>query len=274
MRLRHSLIAALLGCALAPATASAAATSSNWAGYIAHRNGVRFRTVRGTWVVPAVSCSGSRASYSAAWIGLGGSRSTADALEQVGTESNCSASGSARYSAWYELVPSASVRIAMTVRAGDRVSARVSVSGTRVFVRLSNLTRGSTFSRTLTASAVDTTSAEWIVEAPSECTDGSSCHTLPLANFGSVTFDSASAAATTGRAGTIVDSRWGRTKIKLTADAQRFVVARNTTDIAGTAVPSTLRGDGTAFEVTYAAVQPSSGFTRRHPHLSAGYLQH
>ena len=49
-----------------------------------------------------------------------------------------------RYSAWYELVPAGSVKVALKVSAGDRISASVKVNGTKVTVQLQNLTTGKT----------------------------------------------------------------------------------------------------------------------------------
>ena len=49
----------------------------------------------------------------------------------------------------------------------------------------------------------DISSAEWIAEAPSTCSQGlSSCTPLPLADFGTVQFTSASATTTDGHTGT------------------------------------------------------------------------
>src|SRR5947209_18951858 len=107
--------AGLLGSGLAggPAAAEAAtrsATSSNWAGYAVSRSGVRYRHVSGTWVQPPVDCSASSGrSYSAMWVGLGGLSGGSQALEQNGTEADCSR-GSPGYSAWYQLGPEAPVR--------------------------------------------------------------------------------------------------------------------------------------------------------------------
>lgn len=260
----------------APVAMANSAKSTNWAGYAIHRPGVTFREVSGTWTQPTATCVAGQPTYSAAWIGLGGYKPTSQALEQIGTELDCNAAGKDKSSAWYELVPAASQTISLPVSPGDVMHATVTVTGHRVVLDLQNLTQHRNFHKVLDAPSIDVTSAEWIVEAPSECVNNFACQALPLANFGSVTFDSASATTTTGRAGAIVDRGWGRTKIKLTAGAQRFVVAQNTTDVAGTAVPSTLRGAGTAFDVTYAtaAAQPGPGFTRRHPHLSAGHIQH
>lgn len=204
-----------------PATALAGTgTSSNWAGYAVHRSGVHFRAVSAAWTVPAVSCTG-RAGYSANWVGLGGYHTNAAALEQIGTESDCTRSGRAVYSAWYELVPDTSRTLSLAVQAGDRASARVEVDGQSVSLHLRNLTRGTSFARRLTARAVDTTAAEWIVEAPSACT-ATRCRILPLASFGATTFNSAHATSTGGHTGTIADSLWAATAIDLASDGPQL----------------------------------------------------
>ena len=55
-----------------------------------------------------MACSGCRsagsATYSSVWVGLGGYAQTSRALEQIGTEADCSAAGQATYSAWFEVV--------------------------------------------------------------------------------------------------------------------------------------------------------------------------
>jgi Peptidase A4 family len=222
-RAAAALAAGALTCAVAPAVASANSTSANWAGYVAHGGDVRYRTVTASWTVPSVTCSaGARGSYSADWIGIGGYHTDSSALEQVGTEADCSPAGNARYTAWYELVPSSSVRIHHTVEPGDQMSARVSVHGKLVFIRLSDLTRGTTFTKNVRTTAIDTTSAEWIVEAPSECVgNGAFCRVLPLAQFGDTTFTAARAVSATGHAGAISDPRWRATAIDLQSDGHR-----------------------------------------------------
>ena len=276
--MRVSLAGALIVATVlagAPAAIANTTKSTNWAGYAVHRAGTSFRHISGTWTQPNATCVAGHPAYSAAWIGLGGYSPTSQALEQIGTELDCNAAGKVSSSAWYELVPAGSTTVSLPVSPGDVMHATVTVTGHQVAVNLENLTRHEDFHKVLYASSIDVGSAEWIVEAPSNCVSSVDCQALPLANFGTVNFESASAAATTGRPGTIVDRRWGRTKIKLTAGAQG-VVAATTMDVAGSAVPSRLRGDGTAFDVTYAtaAVKPSPGFTRRRPHLSSGYLGH
>jgi hypothetical protein len=275
---RISLASALIVVATlagAPAALANTTKSTNWAGYAIHRAGVSFRQVSGTWTQPSATCVTGHPTYSAAWVGLGGYNPISNALEQIGTELDCSPTGKVVSSAWYELVPAPSKTISLPVAPGDVMRATVSVTGHQVVVDLDNLTEHHRFHKTFDAPSVDVSSAEWIVEAPSECISSFSCQALPLANFGSVTFDSATAASTFGPSGTIRDGRWGRTKIRLTAGNQRLIVARGSIDAAGTAAPSALRGGGSAFDVTYAAasVQPMQGFARD-SRLRAGYLQH
>ena len=69
-------------------------------------------------------------------------------------------------------------------------------------------------SRTVRVSALDTSSAEWIVEAPSECFAENHCRALPLADFGTVAFTSAT--ATLGaRTATIDSGAWSTTSLEL-----------------------------------------------------------
>jgi hypothetical protein len=235
--------------ALPAAATAAATTSANWAGYAVHRSGVRFRSVSATWTVPAVTCTGG-AAFSAAWVGLGGFHTGAAALEQAGTESDCTASGRRRYTAWYELVPESSRTLDLAVEAGDRMSVRVEVGGRRVTIRLRDLTRGTSLIRTRTAQTVDTTAAEWIVEAPSECA-GDRCRVLPLSSFAAITFAGARATSATGHTGTIADPLWASTAIDLNAGGPQFGGPRGRDmAAAASAAAGPLSASGDSFTVT------------------------
>jgi Peptidase A4 family len=241
-RLLGVLVMSVAAFAVPVAAASAATSpSSNWAGYAVSSADpsapVTYSSVSGTWVQPAASCSASSAAYSAFWVGLGGY--SGSALEQIGTETDCMASGRATYSVWYELVPAASVPVKLKVFPGNRISANVTVNGQLVIVNLKNLTRKTSFTKRLFMSAPDVSSAEWIAEAPSACTSSGQCKTLPLANFGTVSFTSALALLAAGHGGAIVDDAWASTAIELRA-------------FTG-AVPSELAPDGASFSVTWAA---------------------
>ena len=212
-----------------PVAASAATTdvsqasSENWSGYVVGSSAdsagsaKSFKTVSGSWVAPTAKCTTTTgSSYSAFWVGLGGAGQT-EALEQAGTEANCSSTGQASYYAWYELVPSAPVKVDLAVHPGDHISTHVTVDGTAVTVSVANETTGQTFSKNLRMSNPDTSSAEWIAEAPSAC-DGSvsQCTPLPLTNFGSVSFTSSSATTSDGHTGTISDPDWSADAVSLT----------------------------------------------------------
>jgi hypothetical protein len=173
---------------------------------------------------------------------------SSQALEQVGTY--CSSRGRAVYSAWYELVPAASVTVeTLAIAAGDTISASVSVRDTTVTLQLQDVTTGQSFSRTLTMSAPDVGSAEWIAEAPSVCgSSGNGCRTLPLASFGTISFTSAAAAAA-GHTGTIADPAWSATAIQLQSSSGFF---RRFAAVSGAgASPGALSPDGSSFSVAW-----------------------
>ena len=119
--MRPSIVIALIAAACAvtaPAALADSTNSSNWAGYAVHKPGVSFHTVSGTWRQPDAKCTPGAQTYSAFWVGLGGFSLNAPALEQTGTEVDCSISGKVVSTAWYELVPAASMPIRLTVQPG------------------------------------------------------------------------------------------------------------------------------------------------------------
>lgn len=237
----------LLSLAAAPAVAGAAtAVSSNWAGYAV--SGKKFRRVAASWTVPRATCS-SGTTYSADWVGLGGNSESSQALEQVGTETDCVSGGRAYYMAWYELVPDVSHAIRVKVHAGDTVSASVQVRGTRVVLHLRNRSTGASFSRTLRMSSPDVSSAEWIAEAPYACDATGRCRQPALTNFGTLSFRSASATSTSGHTGSISDPAWTATRIELVEGAGQPGFA-SAASVPG-ALPSDLAPGGTAFAIAY-----------------------
>jgi peptidase A4-like protein len=245
------------------ATASAAtvdqqaAVSQNWAGYVA--GGTQFSSVSGSWVQPTAKC-GSGQTYSAFWVGIGGSSNQSSALEQTGTQANCTADGGTEYYAWYELVPAAPVKLDLAIKPGDHISAKVNVSGSNVTVLMSDQTTGQSTSKTLQMDNPDTSSAEWIAEAPSAC-DGSgatgNCQPLPLADFGTVQFTSATATAN-GHTGTISDPNWSSQPVQLGGGGVSEVSYGSGTGSSG-ASPSALSSDGSSFSVAADASSGSTG---------------
>jgi hypothetical protein len=255
-----ALVAAGLALASTAAAAPIASTSSNWAGYAVTPvdPATSYRTVSGTWVQPAATCSGGASAYAAFWVGLGGLDSTSTGLEQIGTEADCDPAGNPTYGAWYELVPAAAVDLPLAVRAGDTLSATVTVKGHSVVLRIRNVTLGVQAVKKLRMASPDTSSAEWIAEAPSACTGSGRCSTLPLANFGSVAFSKATATAS-GHTGTVSDPAWTANAIEL-QEGESFFRYRfgPDTPLAG-ALPGELSADGSAFAIAWqqAAAQPA-----------------
>ncbi len=239
-----------LGLIAAPSALADTTNSSNWAGYAAHRSGVAFKKVSGSWTQPQATCTAGSRTYSSVWVGLGGFAESSDALEQIGSEVDCNARGKVVSSVWYEAVPAPSRRIRMKVSPGDRLTASVVVVGHAVTLTLSDLTRGKTFTRTINARNVDVSSAEWIVEAPSECS-GSFCRLLPLADFGTATFDRARAETSAGHLGAVSDRKWGAIRITLSANGKRFI--NNSPSARALASASPLTANGSSFTVTYSA---------------------
>jgi hypothetical protein len=248
----------------APRTVGEGQVSSNWAGYAltgtnASGTATSYSNVVGSWVQPKVTCAAGQPSYSAFWVGLGGFSDDAQALEQIGTESNCDARGRPVYAAWYEIVPAPSIPIAMKMAPGDRMTAAVLVQGTQVTLQLTNTTRHIRVTRRVTVQQPDLTSAEWIAEAPSSCSSSGQCRTLPLADFGTVSF--ARAAATgDGHAGTISDPAWQATPVELAELGQdgldtSFAGMRPSPATSG-ASPGPLSADGRGFAVAW---HPASG---------------
>lgn len=239
------LLAVLVLCAFsAPALAETTA-SSNWSGYAVHQRGVSFKWVTGTWRAATAACVPGTPGYSATWVGIGGYGLSSRVLEQIGTETDCTGSGDTVTSAWYELVPNPSSRVRLKVHPGDAVTATVSIAGHRVTLKLSDRTTGRSFTKIVAVPFLDTGSAEWIEEAPSECTiPGRNCRTLPLADFGSVTFTGASARERSGLSGSISSRLWDATRITLASSGR--------TSVPHTLTPSALGGHGGGFSIGYA----------------------
>jgi hypothetical protein len=233
-------------------------SSANWAGYgvtsLPFGATKSFTNVAGTWVQPAVTCTAGPPSYSAFWVGLGGLTVDSTALEQIGTESNCAADGTASYDAWYEIIPAPPVPLKLVVRPGDTIAAVVTISGKTVKFRIQNLTLHTVVNKKTKMRTPDLSSAEWIAEAPSSCTDQNHCTTLPLANFGTINFVGAAATASK-HTGLIADTSWNQDTIELDAKPGSFgnFTGGNT---SASAIPSALTSFG-GFSVAWQATAPT-----------------
>jgi hypothetical protein len=257
--------AAIAAVAVFPQFAAAAGTpeqSSNWAGWAISdpdtiggaptagaASTLSFTSTTATWIQPKVTCSEGEPTYSAFWVGLGGLATDSQALEQVGTQANCTAAGKPVYSAWYELVPSPSITVKLKIFPRDLISASVNVEPNGILVQVKDRTRKTSFTKLLpTPTLTDFTSAEWIAEAPSTC-DAQlvHCRALPLANFGTVPFTRIAAIANS-HAGTVTDTTWSSTAIDLVPDASSHLGGLGT---SGTATPTNIDPAGRAFQIFF-----------------------
>ncbi len=200
MQLRSTALASVLALALfaspvvfaSPVTfgnniSFATTNSLNWSGYAVTSTTGSVTVAQGSWVQPAITCSGG-SSYAAFWVGIDGFNS--NTVEQTGTLGQCN-KGVASYSAWYEFYPAASVTIStITVHARDSFTATVSYSTStgKFTISITDNTTGKSFSTSGTVSGAQRSSAECIAERPSI---GGSI--TKLANFGTVSFSGCSA---------------------------------------------------------------------------------
>ena len=154
--------------------------SSNWSGYALGGADGSYHSITGDWIVPAVKRS-LRPTYSAAWIGIDGFNN--GNLIQAGTEQDF-LYGKARYSAWWEILPAASITIPEPVDAGDHMySSIVNNNDGTWSISLENKTKGWTFV-TIQAYSGPGASAEWIMEAPMV-----NSHLAKLADYGQTVFN-------------------------------------------------------------------------------------
>jgi hypothetical protein len=156
-------------------TALHATQSSNWFGYqqsVLDR-GDLIRQVGGTWVVPrATPRQVHQAEESSTWIGVGGGCMDSTCalsdktLIQTGTESDVTSDGHAVYYAWYETIPEPSIRVPLSVRPGDRVTASIDAANGEFWtLHLRNKRTHASWTKTIPyVSSFGT--AEWIVETP------------------------------------------------------------------------------------------------------------
>jgi peptidase A4-like protein len=216
--------------------------SVNWAGYI--DTGPTFSSVAGTWVQPTATCPQNQVQQAAFWVGIGGFVQGDSDIEQIGTDSDClkghghKSAGGPNYYAWYQMFPQGLVVLPTSsypVSPGQSIVANVTVSGANQYTLAITDFGHWTFSTVQSqASQPADASAEWITEAPSSCTK--KCKTLPLADFGSIPYSSAS---TNGEA--ISGPGLTDTQVNMTSKNGKTVKAAS----------SALGSGGSSFSVTW-----------------------
>jgi hypothetical protein len=168
---------------------NAVGASYNWAGYAVTGSTNAITVATASWVVPAVTCPATGATYASFWVGIDGFTSTT--VEQTGTDSDCLA-GTPVYSAWYEFYPSLSVTIGtMKVSPGDVIAAVVYFTNGEFTLGIKDVTTGQPFTTSASVSGALRNSAEFVVEAPEVCTLLGGCSLAKLSDFGRAGFGDA-----------------------------------------------------------------------------------
>jgi hypothetical protein len=134
------------------------------------------------------------------------------------------------------------------------------LSPTLVMLQIQNQTRNWTFSRNITFSTQDTSTAEWISEAPAACVYWV-CHEANLANFGTVTMRNISAVGD-GNTGTLSDPDWNVTALQLvptklsvpTLNPDASTPPKSAASSPAGATPGAFSPDGTTFSIQWVAV--------------------
>jgi hypothetical protein len=246
--------------------------SSNWAGYVATGPGstattaspsMTYTDVTGQWVQPKAVCTTGSPTSVAIWVGLGGYSESSQKLEQTGTSADCSPSGQASYYIWYELVPADSVNVMwLKINPGDVITSVVEAKGQYVLVQVIDRTRGVRFTKRLRMVAPDLTSAEWIAEAPSQCSVSGFCQQIALTNFGSIDFTQ-SFATGNGTGGTMSSQNWMLRALQLVPRAHRRFGQNNASSSnfyrSAGAKPTALTADGKGFSIAWEANPVSRG---------------
>lgn len=215
------------------------AGSLNWSGYAMNRHKVAFSSVSATFFVPFLNCVKSPGvTLSSAWAGLDGFVGRPDSVEQVGIAANCSATGKASYSAWFEMFPRPETSIPASIHAGDSVTVQVAFRPSdQVFsLKLTDNTRGEHFARYRRCPDVRAggrrvrcprNSAEVIAEAPATST-GKRVIIAHLSDYGAISFAGVSIIDGAGKGGGIVSAHWNATKIIQVRSSAGPVIARPT----------------------------------------------
>lgn len=224
----------------------AAASSTNWSGYVAAPNLSKpviysVSEVSGSWIVPSVQSMGYD-TWCSIWVGIDGSVSPS--VEQIGTEHDIKNGVQSHY-AWYEMYPLGSNEIVgFPVEVGDQISASVTyiALGGNVLQPNCDLFILQIFNNTkklytsipyITTTRMQRVCAEWVVEAPylNEI--------LPLSNFG-IAYLSNCSAVISNYIGAINSSLWQNESMDMVSASG-----------VEKAITSDLSADGKSFSVAW-----------------------
>ncbi len=210
--------------------------STNYSGYGAQLPGTAISSVTGSWVQPAVRCSGTETSAVATWVGIddGGVQD----LEQIGTEALCHPGSTVPgYIVWYEMYPQPQVA-ATTIRPGDHFTASVTKHGNDWTLSIRDTSAGGNFTTTQTRDSA-AIQALWVVEAPARVLADGELQLISLATFNRITMTGCSAVAG-GVRRVVTDRRWAHYRFDM-----------RTTSNTAKAQTSGLTTSGTVFSSTW-----------------------
>lgn len=157
--------------------------SSNWSGYSA--GGGPFTVAKGTFTVPTLAADTPPFDQVSEWVGIDGTNSNDTSLIQAGVDElpNPGSPGSVDIQPWWEILPAAETDInSVAVKAGDSITVTLwQVSSGTWEINLTDNTSKSSYTTPPEHYTGPLSSAEWIVEATTRCTN--SCRTSGLAPF-------------------------------------------------------------------------------------------
>lgn len=155
------VVAAVVGVILVVASKE---EKPHWAGAVASDG--PFSSVSATWTQPAVVKPVRPGSENSFWVGLDGADTPT--VEQLGTQVIVGSDGTARYSAWWEMYPKATVVIRdFPVKPGDVITASVTNDEGRFTLAMENKTTGKKFSTVQQGDVTKSKTAEIVLEQPS-----------------------------------------------------------------------------------------------------------
>ncbi len=157
--------------------------SSNWSGYSSV--GGPYTVVKGTFTVPSPVTGTSPHAQVAEWVGVDGTSAGDPTLIQAGVDEQADpqSPGGMDVSPWWEILPATATPItSVSVSPGDKVTVTIwQVNGNMWEINLVDDTTGKGFFTPPEHYTGPGSTAEWVVEATTECR--SQCRTAPLAPY-------------------------------------------------------------------------------------------
>lgn len=197
---------------------SASAELPDWTGYVDKAcSTCHIRYVNANFKVPTLNCAnsnmGSGGAWMSLWVGLDGDGDST--VEQVGIQARCTsfANSSARYFAFYEMVPNGYVTIPVPVSPGNSISVSTYYNQSSNDYQL-NFQNNTTLTGEIAIATCPTTCDNKTAEVIAEDVGGGP-PTYDMPNFGSVSFSSTTVTSYDGTHGDLCrGSLWSSGKVQ------------------------------------------------------------